>query len=234
MRLGANERFGRHNRRMRLGARRVAALVLVGACHLLLLSGARAGTVLPKSFTGSLSGSETEAPWSYGTGRFTGYHATFAFTKLVFGQGAQGPYTLLSGALKFKGFVESLRAPTGGAPGVPKGICTAHYTFQLVKGKPFSGDLGGFSETGGVWNATLDLGIQTQAYEIHANGCGPNLENAESEFGNPARLALSISVKGTFNPSTGVVSFAAPQSTPASRAGGARTDVVNGTLHGSG
>jgi hypothetical protein len=212
----------------------MAALVLVAACSSLLLSAARAGTALPKNFTGSLSGSETEAPWAYGTGKFTGYRATFTFTKLVFGQGAQGPYTLLSGALKFKGFVESLSAPTGGAPGIPKGNCTAHYTFQLVKGKPFSGDLGSFSQTGGVWHVILDLGIQTQANEIHANGCGPNLENAESEFGNPARIALSISATGTFNPSTGVANFASTQRTPASSAGGVRTDVVNGTLHGSG
>ena len=126
----------------------MAALALVVACSSLLLSAARAGTALPKTFTGSLSGSETEAPWSYGTGKFTGYRAIFTFAKLAFGQGAHGPYTLLSGTLKFKGFEESLSAPTGGAPGIPKGSCTAHYTFQLVKGKPFSGNLGSFSQTG--------------------------------------------------------------------------------------
>jgi hypothetical protein len=213
----------------------MAALVVAASSSMLLLAGARAGTVLPKNFTGSLNGSETQAPWSYGTGKFTGYRAIFSFTKLVFGPGAQGPYTLLSGTLKFEGFVESLNAPTGGLPDVPKGTCTAHYTFQLVKGKPFSGDLGSFSQTGSVWHAILDLGIQTQANEIHTNGgCGPNLENTENEFGDPARMALSISATGTFNPSTGVVSFTSTQRTPASSAGGVRTDVVNGTLHGSG
>jgi hypothetical protein len=212
----------------------MVALVVVAACSSLLLSGARAGTTLPKTFTGSLSGSETQAPWAYGTGKFTGYRAIFAFTKLVFGPGAQGPYTLLSGTLKFKGFVESLSAPTGGAPKVPRGTCRAHYTFQLVKGKPFSGDLGSFSQTGSVWHAILDLGIQTQANEIHADGCGPNLEDTQDEFGNPARIALSISATGTFNPSTGVARFASTQRTPGSNAGGVRTDVVNGTLHGSG
>ncbi len=216
-----------------MGATRLAALVPVAACSVLLVSAAGAMT-LPKNFAGSLSGSETEAPWAYGTGNFTGYHATFTFTKLVFGPGAQGPYTLLSGTLKFNGFVESLSAPTGGAPGIPKGNCTAHYTFQLVKGKPFSGDLGSFSQTGSVWHAILDLGIQTQANEIHANGCGPNLESTGSEFGSPARIALSISATGAFNPSTGVVKFASTQRTPGSSSGGARTDVVKGTLHGSG
>jgi hypothetical protein len=101
-----------------------------------------------------------------------------------------------------------------------------------VKGKPFSGDLGSFSQTGSIWHAMLDLGIQTQANEIHANGCGPNLENAESEFGNPARIALSISATGSFDPSTGVVNFASTQRTPGNSAGGARTDVVDGTLLG--
>jgi len=213
----------------------MAALVLVAAFSSMLLSAARAGTTLPKTFTGSLTGSETEAPWSQGTGKFTGYRATFTFTKLVFGQGAQGPYTLLSGMLKFKGFVESLSAPTGGAPNAPIGNCTAHYTFQLVKGKPFSGDLGSFSQTGSVWHAILDLGIQTQANKINATAdCGANLENTQNEFGKPARIALSISATGTFNPPTGVVKFASTQRTPRSSSGGARTDVVKGTLHGTG
>lgn len=211
----------------------MAALVVVAACSSLLLSAARAGTTLPKTFTGSLSGSETQAPWSYGTGKFTGYRATFTFTKLVFGQGPQGPYTLLSGSLKFNGFVESLTAPTGGGA-VQGGTCFATYTFGRVEGKAFSGDLGSFSQTGSVWHAILDLGIQTQAKRIEAGGCGPNFESTETEFGQPARILLSISATCTFNPSTGVANFASTQRTPASSAGGVRTDVVNGTLHGSG
>jgi hypothetical protein len=213
------------------------ALAPVVACSSLLLSAAHAGTALPKTFTGSLSGSEKQAPWSFGTGHFTGYSAKFTITKLVFGSGAQGPYTLLSGTLKFNDFVESLKAPTGGGPAATIGTCRARYTFRRIGA--VSGDLGSFSQTRGVWHAIVDLGIQTQANKITATGCGPNLENTENEFGNPPRIALSISATGTFNPATGVLTFAPPKrtpksSTPKSSTGGVRTDVVKGTLRGSG
>jgi hypothetical protein len=212
----------------------MAALVLVAACSSLFVSTTRAGNTLPKTFTGSLSGSETQARWSDDTGHFSGYHTTFTFSKLVFGEGAQGPWTLLSGTLKFKGFQESLTAPTGGGVAATPGTCKARYTFRRVGANAFSGDLGSFSQTGRVWHAILDLGIQTQAIKITSVGCGDSFESTEHEFGRPPRIALSISATGTFNPSTGVASFASTQRTPASSAGRAKTDVVNGTLRGSG
>jgi hypothetical protein len=70
--------------------------------------------------------------------------------------------------------------------------------------------------------------------QIRASECVPNPEHTENEFGKPARIALAINATGKFNPSTGVVSFTSTERTPASSSGGAPTDVVDGTLHGSG
>ena len=120
------------------------------------------------------------------------------------------------------------------APASGSGLCRATYTFELTAARPFVGNLGGFSETGGVWHGTLDLGVNTQANKVVATDCGPDRAFTANQFGKPPRMSIPISVTGTFNPSTAVLTIDATSLTPANGGNGARRDVLAGLLRGSG
>ena len=183
---------------------------------------------LPKRFEGSLRDVESQSPWTISSAKFSGYEVTFTFTNLVFGPGPQGPYTLLKGLVRMSvNFHETQTAPAGS-----DGTCTAIYEFSLNNASPFSGDLGGFSQTGRTWRATLALGVNTKGRVVDSTNCGPDLEFTANQFGKPPRIGISISATGTFFPSTGDLTFASKKTTTP-HAGGTQTDTLTGSLRGS-
>jgi hypothetical protein len=199
------------------------ALSLVG-------TGAVSGrqVLLPKSFGGSLGGSVHTSGWSYNSvAHFSGYDATFSISRLEFAPGAQGPFTVRSGTMRFSGFQVVETSPAGSSGGT----CTARYNFELDHMKPFSANLGGFSLTGGTWHGEIALGIQTDGTVASATNCGPNLEDTQSEFGQPPRIALSFSAAGKLNPATGVLSVAS-KSTTVITGGSTQVAIVKGMLRG--
>lgn len=186
------------------------------------------GVSLPKTFSGSVAVTVHEARWKVGPATLSGFDVTYRFNKLLFGPGADGPYTLLSGQLASSGFRETEVAPVAHAH-----ACTATYTFFLAHPKPFSGDLGGFSQDGATWHVDLDLGVDTTGTGV-GNDCGPDLELTGQQFGEPPRIDISITATGTFNAQTGVLSVRGTSTSPANGDAGAQTDSLTGALHGAG
>jgi hypothetical protein len=193
---------------------------------------------LPHSFTGGLIDTQTQTPWSEGGLTFSGYHTTFTFTKLVFGNGKQGPYTLQSGEVGVESskVLEYLTNPG------TTGTCTATFQFADI-GTPdgdatLTGNIGGLSRTiggaprsAGGYGATVELGVILPGQITQASGCGPNNEGTAHQFGEPPKITISITATGEIN-SAGIFTIDSNKTVPV--AGGAsQTDNVTGTLQGS-
>jgi hypothetical protein len=161
--------------------------------------GAARSVTFPKVFLGHLKDVEHQSAWSDDNGTFSAYDATATFSNLVFGEGAEGPYTLLKGSLSYSGFRVTQTVP---APG---GTCTAIYQFVIDDTKPLFGNLGGFSESAGTWHVGIELGVQATGSIVSSSGCGPNNESTSHPFGEPAAISTSISSTGTFQPRTGII-----------------------------
>ena len=207
---------------------------------LLALHSAAAATTaraasLPKSFTGTLTDVETAAPLTettttaYGTFHqtFSGYTVTYKFTGLVFRPNAQGLYTMAHGYLSTNGFEVTQTAPAGQTDGG----CVAHYMFK-PSGSP-TGNIGGFSETDGKWQATVSLGVTMVAAGkggVKATGCGPKLASTSNIYGVPPRIGVEIIATGSYDPSTQKLTFDSTVPDPATSDQGRQSHKVDGTL----
>jgi hypothetical protein len=178
----------------------------------------------PKVFLGHLKDVEHQSAWSDDNGTFSAYDATATFSNLVFGKGAEGPYTLLKGNLSYSGFRVTQTVPA------PRGTCTAIYQFVIDDTKPLFGDLGGFSESAGTWHVGIELGVQATGSIVNSSGCGPNDQFTSHPFGEPPRTGTSISATGTFQPRTGIITVDSTSSF--SFHDGTQTHTVTGELSG--
>jgi hypothetical protein len=144
-----------------------------------------------KTFHGTVHVVLREGTWVGDNGYFDGWETTGTFSGLVFADGADGVHTLLHSKSTFVPFritqtVHGLHA-----------TCKATYLFSEAS-QGLTGDIGGFSETGGVYSATLDLGISTSGKVISSSNCGPYLEATGHPFGEPARLDIPVQASGIY------------------------------------
>jgi hypothetical protein len=216
-----------------LGVGAAAAVVLVTPTGAVADSHSATNTMaasLPARFSGSLTILVRQSPWSEvdpavpvkRPTRFSGYSATFKFTRVTFAPGKYGPYTL-TGTLAPTRFYETEDSPN------PQNTepCIARYTFTST-GKPF-GDLGGFSLRNGRWVGELALGVQTTG-AVQADNCGPNFEYTANQFGRPPRIDVSIGGEADYNPVKRVLAISTTYDVPIPADEGTQTDTDSGEL----
>lgn len=222
--------------RLSVRARRRTALLLSTGLVLFTVlpmlarpGGASAASAIlapPQTLEGSLSVEQAHAESFFPTeGTFGKYDVTSTLSKLKFGKGAQGPYTLIGGTISSSGFdlTQSVASPLG--------ICDATYHFAPDTTQPLFGDLA-FNETNGHAHATLALGFADSGAITTATGCGPNNEFTSNVFGQPIRIRFSITAEGSWDQQIGTATFDASDANSHRYLGGTEVDVVRGKLAG--
>lgn len=225
-----NQRFIRVRRYHLVCAAGLLATLLPTVAAETQQAGAQGSTLdLPKTFEGTLKveqsrPNQTNFP---GYGIFSSFQATATFSNLVFGQGKEGPYTLLRGTVAYTGFDITQSVPNGNF-----GQCEATYHFALAPSEPLFGDLGGFSETGGHWRLQIQLGISTVGAITTSTNCEPDNAGTASVFGAPSspKISFPVSAEGDFNPKTGTITF--NDKSTYRYLGAPFDDQVTGTLEG--
>jgi hypothetical protein len=187
-----------------------------------------ASTLPPRGFSGTLADREVQSGWSEGPTQFGGFSTVYAFSKLVFGSGKQGPYTLTSGDAVLKSGDVLVRETS---PAGADGTCSTTFLFaQTGQHVMLYGDIGSLSRTSGGWRATVSLGVILPGKVSSQDNCGPNGELSEDPFGVPPKISIPINVSGELNAATGVLTVDATSSTPVGGGAGQETDLVTGTL----
>jgi hypothetical protein len=178
-------------------------------------------TLPPRGLTGNLADIEVLSGWSEGSTQFGGFSTDYAFSKLVFGPGKEGPYTLTSGDAVVKSGDVSISETIAGADGT----CSTTFVFaQVDQHVMLYGDIGGLSQTRGGWRATLSFGISLPGKVPSQDDC------SSSPFGVPPKISIPIDVTGELS-TAGVLTIDATSSTTLGGGGGGKeTDHVTGTL----
>jgi len=146
-----------------------------------------------KTFRGTVHVLLSEPAWLGDSGSFDGWATSGTFSGLVFADGADGPHTLLHSKSTFVPFRIMQTAPAN-----LHGTCKATYLFSEAASRGLTGDIGGFSESGGGYSATLDLGISTSGKVISSSDCGPYLEWTSHPFGEPPRFDIPVQASGVY------------------------------------
>jgi hypothetical protein len=219
----------RHARRHRLLALppAVAGVLAVPLTALVAWPGAASAPALsiPTTFSGTITVTQHQPAWEDDNGAFSGYTAKAVFAKARFGNGVDGPWTLLRATVSYTGFRVTQTAPD---PVEKGGKCVAVYAFSLGTSKTPLGDIGGFSSSHGKWSATVDLGVPVRGRIIRASGCGSGDEFTSHAFGEPPRIDASISATAEFSSSTGKLTLRSTSTS--SWEGAMQSDTVTGTL----
>jgi hypothetical protein len=122
------------------------------------------------------------------------------------------------------------------SPAGKDGICNTTVLFARPGEHPdtsLSGNLAGISRTGGVWHATVDLGLTMHGQIVYMSDvCGPNDAMSEHPFGDPPRVTVPIEVTGTLNLATRQLNVAATSTYSVGAGTGHQTDKIEGSLRG--